>query len=130
MRTPISYRRTPPLATTTRQARWLQQKQHAAPPGVPLTDEILEKWRKCQWLEEAYYWHVLWLLNMGVPVSEVSLIVGIGRVGIRNIRIRYNEEGPEKVFVQTRPKPRQQLTSALPTRFSYTCSASTASPPS
>jgi hypothetical protein len=71
--------------------------------------EILEKWRKCQWLEEAHYWHVLWLLNMGVPVSEVSLIVGIGRVGIRNIRIRYNEEGPEKVFVQTRPKPRQQL---------------------
>jgi hypothetical protein len=36
-RTPIIHRRMPPLATTMRQARWLQQEQHAVPPGVPLT---------------------------------------------------------------------------------------------
>jgi len=81
----------------------------ASKPPVPLRNhlsrrEIFDRYRRTTGAAERTHWQIIYLKNQGKSINDIINITGYNEKWVRNIVLRYNQEGPDK-FIKDESLP-------------------------
>ena len=81
----------------------------ASRPPVPLRNhlsrrEIFDRYRRTTGATERTHWQIIYLKNQGKSINDIINITGYNEEWVRNIVLRYNQEGPDK-FIKDESLP-------------------------